>query len=258
MPVVSITENLVSIIVPCLGQLEYTKLCVPSVLKWSREPFELIFLDVGSLDGTAEYLAGVQAAAKPRVEIVRTETDLGIKEGCREAIGQARGEHIVLLNNDTLVTHGWLDQMIGLLKMSEPVGMVGPMSNYAAPPQWVESVPYRFSRKTPTTRSAATDVDVEAVQRFAAEFRETNKGKWMEVERLGGFCLMLKRDVWRKVEANIQEWTDLSLFDTDILSSKARQAGFMIACCRDLFIHHFGTRVFAHGAKDEKNQPPGR
>ena len=45
------TGSLVSIIIPCCGMLEYTRLCVPSVLKHSRQPFELIFLDIGSLDG---------------------------------------------------------------------------------------------------------------------------------------------------------------------------------------------------------------
>jgi hypothetical protein len=49
--------GLTSVLIPCCGQLEYTKLCVPSLLKHSRQPFELVFLDIGSLDGTAEYLA---------------------------------------------------------------------------------------------------------------------------------------------------------------------------------------------------------
>jgi hypothetical protein len=33
-----------------------------------------------------------------------------------------------------------------------------------------------------------------------------------------------------------------------ILSSKARQAGFTLVCARDLYIHHFGSRIYAHGA----------
>ena len=45
----------------------------------------------------------------------------------------------------------------------------------------------------------------------------------------------------------LDDWSDLGLFDTDILSAKAREAGFTLAVCRDLFIHHFGTRTFAHG-----------
>src|SRR5438105_2546195 len=67
--------GLVSVLVACCGQLEYTRLCVPGLLRHSRTPFELIFLDLGSLDGTAEYLAGVAAAAPVRVEVVRAATD---------------------------------------------------------------------------------------------------------------------------------------------------------------------------------------
>jgi hypothetical protein len=35
---------------------------------------------------------------------------------------------------------------------------------------------------------------------------------------------------------------------SDIVCVKAREAGFNGVVCRDLFIHHFGTRTFAHGA----------
>ena len=91
-------------------------------------------------------------------------------------------------------------------------------------------------------------MNVDEVQSFAKEFRESHKGKWVPVDRLGGFCLLLKRVVLTKIGIELEPWTDLSLFDTDILSSKARQAGFTLACCRDCFVHHFGTRTFAHGA----------
>ncbi len=244
---VASSPGLVSILVPCCGMLEYTKLCVPSLLKQSRPPFELIFLDIGSLDGTAEYLAGLAAAAPVRVEVVRTATDLGINEVCQEALARARGDYLVLLNNDTVVTNAWLNQLVGLVSMSPAIGLVGPMSNYAAPPQLVETVPYRVGPRPGGRRDEAALVDVEAVERFALDHREQNKGKWVQVERLGGFCLLLKREVLARI-GPLEPWTDLSLFDTDILSARARQAGYTLACCRDLFIHHFGTRTFAHGA----------
>ena len=60
--------------------------------------------------------------------------------------------------------------------------------------------------------------------------------------------MLLRRAVLERVGPGLNAWTDLSLFDTDILSAKAHQAGFTLVCCRDLFIHHFGTRTFAHGA----------
>jgi GT2 family glycosyltransferase len=121
------------------------------------------------------------------------------------------------------------------------------MSNYAAEPQLVEAVPYRVGPKK-GARPGEPLVDVAAVQAFARDFLAQNKGKWIAVERLGGFCLLVRRAVLERVGTALDEWTDLGLFDTDILSAKARQAGFTLACCRDLFIHHFGTRTFAHGA----------
>jgi GT2 family glycosyltransferase len=244
--------GLVSILMPCCGMLEYTKLCVPSVLHYSRQPFELLFVDLGSLDGTAEYLAGLAAASPVRVGVLRTPTDLGIADAVREALARAHGEYVVLLNNDTVVTPGWLEQLIALANLTPTVGLVGPMSNCAAPPQLVETVPYRIGpRRTPRQQKSGPTaeflVDAAAVQAFAKEFREQHQGNWLQAERLGGFCLLIKRVVLDRV-GSLDPWSDLGLFDSDILSAKARQAGFSLACCRDLFIHHFGTRTFAHGS----------
>ena len=131
---------LVSIVIPCCGMLEYTQLCVPSILKHTRMPYELIFLDIGSLDGTADFLAGLAIGLQQvRIEVVRTQTDLGIPLACRDALERCRGEFVVLLNNDTIVTRGWVNRFIGLLSMSPATGIVGPMTNYGSMPQWVET-----------------------------------------------------------------------------------------------------------------------
>jgi|ERR1043166_7759840 GT2 family glycosyltransferase len=246
--------GLVSILIPCCGMMEYTKLCVPSILQWTRPPYELIFLDIGSLDGTADYLAGLRDGLRHRmrVEICRADTDLEIKHVVREAIEKAAGEYLCLLNNDTVVTPEWLNALTGLAQYENKFGLVGPMSNYASPPQLVETVPYRVG---PKRGAAPSDrlVDVDAVVRFSREFNAQNKGKWIALEqiqdgRLGGFCLLIRRQVLNEIRAALDEHSDLSLFDTDILSSKARQVGFGLGLCRDMFIHHFGTRTFAHGA----------
>jgi len=249
---------LVSVIVPCCGMIEYTKLCMPSLLKYTRAPFELILLDIGSLDGTSEYLAGIKAASKFRVEIVRTATDLAIADACREAVSRARGDYFVLLNNDTVLTEGWLHQLINLANLSPALGMTGPMSNYAPPAQLVELIPYRARPKKRTSNGRVSVeevfVDMDVINAFARDFREKAKGKWSEVDRLAGFCLLVKRQVLDKVGLpNLEKVSELSLFDTDQLSDKARQAGFTLGCCRDLFVHHFGTRTFSAGAPTAEN-----
>lgn len=252
---VSVATNaeLVSILIPCVGMVEYTKLCVPSILKHTREPFELIFIDIGSLDGTTDYLNGLHhgLAGRIRVEVLRTPTDLGIQDVCKEALVQARGEFICLLNNDTVVTPSWMNGLTALANASDIIGLVGPMSNYAAEGQLVEGVPYRFGeRKATANPMSAIEplIDVSEVQTYAREFIQENKGKWIKTDRLGGFCLLIKKEVIKRLGHELDKWSDLGLFDTDILSTKARQLGFNLAICRDLFVHHFGTRTFAHTA----------
>jgi GT2 family glycosyltransferase len=250
--------GLASILIPCCGQLEYTKLLVPSLLRHTRQPFELIFLDIGSLDGTAEYLVGLAAGAQVRVEVVRTYTDLGIPQVIEDGLKQARGEFLVLLNNDTIVTDNWLNQLIGLAQLSPAIGLVGPMTNHAAAPQLVETVPYRIGPTKSASKKGPGDwlLNVDAMDAFARKWRDEHRGKWGEVERLGGFCLLVKREVLSRIGHLKDNW-DLGLFDSDQLSIKARVAGFSLACCRDLYVHHFGSRVFAHGAPKAEAERAG-
>jgi GT2 family glycosyltransferase len=241
--------RLVSVVVPCCGQLEYTRQCVASLVRHSRRPYELIFADVGSLDGTADYLAGVAAAAPVRVEVVQALTESGFRATATDALSRAHGEYIVWLNNDTIVADGWLQQMVALCSGHERIGMVGPMSNYAPALQRVGPVPYRIgSRKKPPSNgedpSDRHRLDTETVDRFAREWREQYKGQWFLVERLGGFCLLIKRAVLEGV-GFFDEQAEKGIFDADALSGRIRQAGYYLACCRDLFIHHFGSRLAA-------------
>ena len=240
---------LVSIVIPCCGMLEYTKLCVPSVLRHSRPPIELIFLDVGSLDGTVEYLAGLRDGLREsvRVEVCRAATDLDIGTACQEALRRAQGAFVCLLNNDTVVSPGWLEALTELAGLKREHGLAGPMSNYAAPPQRVETVPYRAGPKK-GWRPGEPLVDVAAVQEFARDYAKTRRGTWGTTERLGGFCLLVRRDVLERVRRGPNEPSDLGLFDTDVVSQRARAAGFTPVYCGDVYVHHFGTRTFVHGA----------
>ena len=59
---------------------------------------------------------------------------------------------------------------------SVPIGLVGPMSNYATPPQLVENVPYH---------------DLREMHKFARQWRDEHRGKWFTARKLSGFCLLM-------------------------------------------------------------------
>src|SRR5581483_8040473 len=141
-------DALASVMILCCNQLPYTRQCLQSVLAHTRAPYELILVDNGSSDGTAAYLAEVEARSGPaRVAVIRNETNRGFAAGCNQGLAAARGDYLVLLNNDTVVTAGWLDGLVGWSLTDWPhVGMVGPVTSFAAPPQQVP-VEYRTPRE---------------------------------------------------------------------------------------------------------------
>ena len=65
---------------------EYTRYCLFSLLRHSRTPFELVCLDISSLDGTTEYLTGIATAAPVPVNILRAEAASDFKAACDQAL----------------------------------------------------------------------------------------------------------------------------------------------------------------------------
>jgi len=106
--------GLASIIVPCFNQREFTHLCLQGLFRYTRAPWELIVVDNGSTDDTAAYLAGVRDATSVPVTVVANATNLGFPAAINQGLQLARGEYLVLLNNDVVVTDGWLDQLTAL------------------------------------------------------------------------------------------------------------------------------------------------
>jgi GT2 family glycosyltransferase len=238
--------GLASVVIPCFGQLEFTRFCVPSVLRHTRGPYELLFVDAGSLDGTSEYLAGIADAAPVPVQAVRVSADMPPPLACQEALARTEGEFVVLLRNDAVVPDAWLGQLTALAGLDPLIGMVGAMSNYAPADQYVGQLPYRLGAGSDWGAAAGPDPgeyrrQLDLVDRFARQWREQHRGQWFKPERLGGPCLLLKREALRAV-LPLEGRSALNFFDPEALGLRAQRAGYHLACCRDLFIHHFGSR----------------
>jgi GT2 family glycosyltransferase len=247
------------VIVPCFGQLELVRLCVPRLLRHGRGPLELVFVDAGSLDGTAEYLAGVADAATAPARVLRTDDDLDFVGACAHALPHARGELVALLAPDALVPDGWLGHLTALTRLAPDIGLVGAMSNLAPPPQWVGKLPYRLGpRGAEAPDDGALDfapaLDDGPVDAFARAWRDKHRGQSFEAERLGGPCLLFRAEALRKIDlAGCR--TPFGALDGDLLGHQVRGAGYRLACCQDLFVHHLGSRLFAALRVEPAAQP---
>lgn len=81
--------------------------CLASVLAQAFEGFEVILVDNGSTDGSAEWVARLY----PQVRVLRLAENLGFCGGNNAGVRFARGEYLVLLNNDTVVERDWLEPL---------------------------------------------------------------------------------------------------------------------------------------------------
>jgi O-antigen biosynthesis protein len=138
----------------------------------------------------------------------------------------------------------WLDQLKGLAACDAGIGMVGAMSNHAPPHQSVGQVPYRVGSLTRWHgRHASPDdagVPLQTIEAFARQWRQRFQGQWFETDTLSTFCVLMRRELLQAIGPTFPA-AALGIADEE-LSLRARTAGFRLACCRDLFVHYFGTR----------------
>jgi GT2 family glycosyltransferase/glycosyltransferase involved in cell wall biosynthesis len=112
----------VSIVIPVYNQVPFTLACIDSLFaQQSRYTFEILIGDDASTDATPV------AFAQPieGLTYVRHADNLGFVRNCNTTAAQARGRYVVMLNNDTQVLPGWLDELIDVLEGDASVGLVG-------------------------------------------------------------------------------------------------------------------------------------
>ncbi|CAG1009668.1 N-acetylglucosaminyl-diphospho-decaprenol L-rhamnosyltransferase [Burkholderiales bacterium] len=111
----------VSIVIPAYGQALATFTCLKSVHATVRhDAVEVILVDDASPEPLAGALAGVSG-----VRFERTERNGGFIAACNLGASRARGRTLVFLNNDTLVTTGWLDAIERVFERHPDAGLVG-------------------------------------------------------------------------------------------------------------------------------------
>ena len=117
-----------SIVIVTHDNLLFSRMTLESVIACTEYPgHEVIVVDNGSRDGTAAWLYEL-AAANPRVHLVMNPDNGGFARACNQGLALARGDVLVLLNDDTLVPPGWLPRLMRPLDDPD-VGLVGAVTN---------------------------------------------------------------------------------------------------------------------------------
>ncbi len=218
----------ISVVMLCYNQLDYTKLCVESVLKNTAYPnYELVIVDNNSSDDTAAYLTQLDQQYS-HIKIVLNKTNRGFAGGNNDGIAVADGDYVLLLNNDTLVTRGWLTGMLKHFANDASVGLVGPITNSIGNEARI-MVPY---------------TEVNMMPLYAHGYTMEHMGEQYPHDGiLAMFCLMISRAAYEKI-GPLDENYGIGMFEDDDYSVASVKAGFRNVMAEDVFIHHFGSKSF--------------
>ncbi|TAM59492.1 glycosyltransferase family 2 protein [bacterium] len=214
---------LVSLVLLTWNALEYTRITLESVRRFTKLPCELIVVDNGSEAPTVEYLRTLGDAT-----VIYNSENRGFAGGCNQGIAASRGRYVMLLNNDVVVTEHWLEDMLAAAQRDVEIGLVGPRSNKVAGVQQLD-VPYQ---------------SIEEMHRFAARRRSELHGCGTYLDRVIGFCMLIDRRVITAI-GGLDETFGTGNFEDDDYCMRARLAGYKVWMADDVFIHHYGHRTFA-------------
>jgi GT2 family glycosyltransferase/SAM-dependent methyltransferase len=200
----------VSLIIPLHAHAELTRACLHSIREHTRRVgYEVILIDDAADADTKRLLEGVRGA-----KILRNEENLGYLRSMNRGATTARGKWLVLFNNDTVVTPGWLTAMLDCASSAPDVGVVTPKFLYpdgslneAGGIIWRDGTGVNYGRG-------------DAPERFPYEYRrETDYGS--------AAALMVSAELWSDTEGFDERYLPMYYEDAD-LCFEARERGLRV------------------------------
>ncbi len=115
-------KPLVSIVIPAHNHADTTTACLQSIADGWFETLavQIIVVDDASTDGTAGIVGLLEG-----VDLVSNGRNQGFVRSCNRGASIAGGKYICFLNNDTIVSDAWLDELVTLAESDDYVGAVG-------------------------------------------------------------------------------------------------------------------------------------
>jgi len=221
-----------SIIIPVFNNLPYTIGAINTVFNHTKD-FELIVVDNGSTDDTNAYLQ-TMALKHPNFKFASFPENQGFAAACNTGLEQATGDFVIFLNNDTLVTENWADQLVEAIPLAEdewdasPIGLVGPVSNNAGGNQRIQADPY----------------DIDQLQPAALDHHKTHAGHTRLAGFLSGAFLMITRPCLEDIGNFDPRFKIGGVEDTE-LCLRAQLKGWKCAIDYSTYVHHFGQQTIA-------------
>lgn len=228
----------VSIIVPVYNKWHLTRACLTSVVQTSignGVTYEVILADDGSTDETLR-----AAEIFPGLRVVRTPKNLGFLRNCNNAAKQARGRHILMLNNDTVVLPGWLESLYHTMEQDLSIVIVG--SKLLYPDEHIQEAGGGLL-------SNADGVSIGrwlwvGEQNYPVRRREPIFNIRRETDYISGASILVRKSFWDAVNGFDERYQNAYCEDSD-LAMAARSKGLRVVYEPESEVIHFEHQTYS-------------
>ena len=226
----------VDLVIPVHGGAGHTLACLDSVLASLPRTSRVIVVDDASPE--PELVDGADALARQRrIVLIRNRQNLGFAASANAGIRAAAGRDVVLLNSDTLVAPGWLEELRAVAYGAPDIGTVTPLSNDAT----ILSYP---------DPSGGNDLpDLAATARLDALARRVNGGSAIDIPVGVGFCMYIRRACLDAVGLLRADLFAQGYGEENDFCLRARHLGWRHVAAPGVFVAHVGGHSFGTAAR---------
>jgi GT2 family glycosyltransferase len=208
-----------TVVIVNMNGIHHLKRCLPTVLNQRYGEYEVLLVDNGSTDGSAEYVE----REFPQVRVIRNSANLGYAGANNVGFKHGSGEYLAVLNPDTEVEAHWLRELILALENAPLAGLATSKILQLDSPELVSGCGNEM-HYTGLTLGRGMGMGSEI-------FREVE-----EVTAISGASFCVAKDVFGMLDGLDADFF-LYMEDTD-LSLRARLAGYKILHVPQSVVYH--------------------
>lgn len=223
----SSTGQSCDIVIPVWNHLDMTKQCIDSIKKHTRFSYRMIIIDNASDEPTKNYLNSLQDTDGEKTIVIRNEENKGFVGAVNQGMKYSDAAYVCILNNDTIVTDGWLKEMVDVTLKNKDIGIINPSSNTLC----------QFPGK----------LGIDEFAKTLSVFKNT----YQELYRCRGFSMVVKREVIGKI-GYLNEAYGMGYFDDTDYSKRAQAQGFLTVRAKASYVYHKESQSFSR--IDKKNE----
>ena len=226
----------ISVVIPSWNTRDHLEACLTALERARKPPTEVIVVDNGSEDGSADLVA----ASFPACVLIRNERNEGFAKGSNQGIRAARGRYVLLLNSDTEVHEEALQTLYDFLAASPAYAAAAPrlVDRDGRTQRTIQAFPNLWTALFFSTPLERWFPNSPELRRYFV--RDWDQESSADVDQPPAACLLLRRDVFDRVGLFDE---DLWLFYNDVdLARRLAAAGWKTRYLADASVtHHVGA-----------------